>query len=110
MRFLAWCQVVDGRIEWRCLTCGEVIADDEGYVWLRSRRPQQYPRPWISQHRRCDTERDSLYWIGVEDLRTLENLLTKTAHLATTKTRWICDTDWFDLMREIATYHGVGLR
>lgn len=63
-----------------------------------------YPEPasWRVLHRACDpfpTSND--YWISVERIRTLEQVIGWTAHLMESK-QWIGNTTWTSVLRRVA--------
>jgi hypothetical protein len=62
-----------------------------------------YPEPprWHVCHASCDSEPDSPdYWIGVERIRTVAEVLRWTAHLA--GKNWQPSTNWSELLRDVA--------
>lgn len=112
------------RLEWRCSICRSPIDDEDGYVelpsiemvrhrgemarWKETHPPgpwglitasalREYPNEphWWIIHRQCDPDTEGGgYWIGVERIRTLVQLLQWTQHLMG-KT-WFAETDWGD--------------
>jgi hypothetical protein len=68
-------------------------------------RPE--PAHWHAWHLACDPEPDGgRYFIDVERIRTAWDVLDWTAHL--TQKRWLADTDWFDVVRDIAHRRAAG--
>lgn len=54
---------------------------------------------WVAYHHECDPAHDAaLYSIGVENLRTIQDLLHWTLHFLDTKS-WIAHTTWSELVR-----------
>lgn len=62
----------------------------------------EHPRPlWHALHAACDPQPDSLdYWLAVESISTLPQVLNWTAHLMGKE--WVSETDWRDLINRIA--------
>lgn len=64
-------------LRWICDECRQGVADDEGYVWNKPGYDG-----WSAVHYRCDPDADVTgYWIGVERLRTRDELNEFREHL-----------------------------
>ena len=57
------------------------------------------PRPPL--HQACDPRPDVWYWIDVERIGTLRQVIHWASHLS--DKGWITATDWADLLRRIGT-------
>lgn len=115
---LVWiCEACDGEIAdgdgW--LTCSDFeVADTERIIRdIYENREPWSPIPlsefpdhvhWYRYHCSCDPHADEgSYWIAVERIRTLPELLSWTAHLM--QKRWLKATDWSYLIAGIAHRH-----
>lgn len=108
---------------WLCETCGQPIADGEGYLHVDLDEVRHATDAgakvnregtvdvaalldvpdvhWRTHHGRCDPRPESNdYCIAVERARDHADLLARTAHLS--GKRWIDVTDWYDLMARMA--------
>ncbi len=61
------------------------------------------PRParWTVQCNTCCGSCDDAYWIPLRHLRTLADMIRKTAHLHTKS--WFPSTNWIDFMASLVT-------
>lgn len=108
-----------------CSECGDSIGDDDGYLevdlqavernieeWADAKRGPlgvidvatlvrlPGPEPWCAWHRSCDpAPEDEGYVIGVEDIRSLGDLLDWTAHLS--EKPWYGATNWTGILRDM---------
>ena len=57
--------------------------------------------PWLPLHQACDPRPDVWYWIDVERIGTLRQVIHWASHLS--DKGWITATDWADLLRRIGT-------
>jgi hypothetical protein len=56
---------------------------------------------WRTLHGRCDPEpQTNDYWIGMERIREVSQVLSWTAHLIESK-EWLPETDWDDVLRRV---------
>lgn len=125
---------ITGQITWQCSVCGQPIAAGSGYLavdhgaayaqyrasterghqrWLEGTAvislaailAEPDAARWQALHRDCDPnlERDD-YWFGVERADTLPKMLDWTAHLSGKV--WLTETDWGDLIRQVAAAAG----
>lgn len=78
---------VNNWIRWCCDVCGHGISNGDGYVWT------DRDSEWDAVHRRCDDRVDVTgYWIGVERLRTKEEIASFRDHL--TRRVWFSSIDF----------------
>jgi hypothetical protein len=117
-------------LAWICEVCNIEIADGDGWLTCsdfevadverrereiyESREHSWSPIPlsdfpdhaqWHKYHRLCDPDpNEDSYWINVERIRTLPELLAWTGHLM--QKRWIRVTNWSYLIEGIAHQHG----
>jgi hypothetical protein len=83
------------RLSWRCDDCGEPIQNRGGYLTVAKGGTR-----WSIYHAACDPRREYSgdYWIDVEQVRTLEQLLSWNARLLK-KEPWVLGTDWAQVIR-----------
>ncbi|MDO5535398.1 MAG: hypothetical protein Q4F65_12200 [Propionibacteriaceae bacterium] len=83
----------DTHIEWECVACGSLIAENDGTVSVPLPYPTQ-PAPllWSPLHDVCEDQSESRYGIPVEQLRTAAGIVRWTAHIYAKN--WGHRTDW----------------
>jgi hypothetical protein len=122
-------------LAWRCDVCEGPVHDRDGYVCVDYADLREYERQarawdeahvdaffvpvseydtyptlvrWHVLHGRCDPRPDSAdYWIGVERIRTPDQVIAWSAHLL--GKRWIQTTTWPDVLRSVASQLGGSL-
>lgn len=84
-----------------CCKCRKAIADDEGYLEVSHVAVRQFETgrrseraAWEAWHRSCDPDpQGSQYWIGVERIRSLDDVDRWNNHLS--EKGWVLDcTNW----------------
>lgn len=83
-------------LEWRCDVCGHPIGNGRGYLSASDQDiASGDPVTWVAQHDKCRHQEFS-YWVAVEQVRSVEDAISWTKHLA--GKNWYSRSDWTQVM------------